>query len=568
LANLRLTASPDFPQGINVGAYRRDLWAGPAPQPGDTPGAPLAGVATVEGHGYATFIELEPDTPYYVGAQVVGIWRWKSARTPPEATGGGGGGGGESQAQVEAIANAAVAGEAAARSAADATLAAEIAGLSGPAGLNAGEVDERVQNAAPVIARAAAPQTVSGSVTPDMSAGKTVFLYTTTGPVTLHPPTGAPSTPTDKVLEALVIFIGNNAITLDAALKLEGEPIPFGYASGSSRNAVPLISYDHSAWYAIGADPPAANVPQVEGEPLEGQALVFNHATGKWKGGTAGLSEAEVKALAKAAVQAEAVLDAAGGHKTTLSNRVVQGYMLLGDASDKATWSDPAQVIPEYATERPPIYTGVEANLTIHNSPTLSGWYELTKAGITLTLEGGAVPVGEQVIVQNASGGAIKVKGPIGSTSVITIEVQPGEVIVLEANLLATVWRLKSAYRSLAALEALVNTVAPQTGATTPTPGAEGEVVPGTAGISRRRVFAIVGDGTTTVWKLKHELGTKAINVSIQSSSAGVPKEQQLSLSTLLGASGKINANGANEVQVTFTAAPTAGTTYFVSVAG
>lgn len=86
MAELTVTPSQVYPAGTVLGAYAVAPFTGPRPpQPGQAPpvGTTPAATATVNPHGEATFSALEANTPYYVGAEVAGTWRWVTVRTAP-----------------------------------------------------------------------------------------------------------------------------------------------------------------------------------------------------------------------------------------------------------------------------------------------------------------------------------------------------------------------------------------------------------------------------------------------------------------------------------------------------
>lgn len=83
-----VTAAPTFPQGSTVKAYLRRNWAGEPPLPGDTPRATVSATSSaVDSHGFAEFSGLLAATAYYLGAEVSGVWRWKSCTTQDDGGG-------------------------------------------------------------------------------------------------------------------------------------------------------------------------------------------------------------------------------------------------------------------------------------------------------------------------------------------------------------------------------------------------------------------------------------------------------------------------------------------------
>jgi hypothetical protein len=91
---------------------------------------------------------------------------------------------------------------------------------------------------------------------------------------------------------------------------------------------------------------------------------------------------------------------------------------------------------------------------------------------------------------------------------------------------------------------------------TLPVAGAENTVVVGVAGISRKIVAAVKGNGVATAFKVKHNLESQAILATILTATFEEPV-------TLLG---KVVAISLSEVEVTFTVAPGAGVVNYIVI--
>jgi hypothetical protein len=380
---------------------------------------------------------------------------------------------------------------------------------------------------------------VSGSVTPNMAEGD-VFKGKSTAEVKLQTPSNWPSEGSKRrYIEVEIEGKFTIASPFIAGWRFGVEP-PQDLSSPTSKNGFTFYSDDGVTWYGVGSEGLPSDVIRASVGSV-GQALIsdgekYNPATIP----SGGLSEAEVRAIFEAEVAEEF-------------------FSLLLENGGAAALK------PHLPA------------LTTSTTLTEDNFYLAAKAAITLTLPVEAVlqQSGRVVAIRNESGGTIKVKGKLNTAvpaEITTEEVKGAETILYTATgggPEENVWLQLSQGRTLAAVESLITTMAPVSGATTPEePAEEGAISQGVSGVSHRIVFAIKGDGAKTVWKLKHELNTKAITVSIQTSGSKKPKEQELSLATLLGASGKIDAKTVNEVEVTFTTAPAAKLVYFVSVAG
>lgn len=92
-----------------------------------------------------------------------------------------------------------------------------------------------------------------------------------------------------------------------------------------------------------------------------------------------------------------------------------------------------------------------------------------------------------------------------------------------------------------------------------PAVGANGTVTVGEKGKSRKIYANLVHDGTKTAFKIPHNLGSKSIECTLQSSKEAEPWE-------IVTSGAKIVAINSNEVEITFAAASTAGTVFWVSL--
>jgi hypothetical protein len=96
-----------------------------------------------------------------------------------------------------------------------------------------------------------------------------------------------------------------------------------------------------------------------------------------------------------------------------------------------------------------------------------------------------------------------------------------------------------------------------------PTKPAEGAVEAGPSRMAARKTtFAIVGNGSTGIWTLKHALNTRLVTVTVQKAEGEEPGEIESP------GNYKAKPNGAAEVKVTFDTAPAAGAEYFITVIG
>jgi hypothetical protein len=265
MATARVTAPSEAPEGTQVRAYPRRLWAGLPPLPGEAPRGPSAGQpGTVDAYGWALLTELEDDTAYYVGAHFAGTWAWRMIFTPPSSGGGTG---------------APVSGEV----------------------LRSGTLALGTTNA----------------ITPDLSDDNRFFIATAGGtpgvtPVKIKPPINPPTD--EGALEIVVRVLGTNPVELEG-IAWEGEPI----VNAGSVISIPLESLDAGAsWHAIGDPGLPSDVHRGNGS-VNGYLWTWNAGTGKgeWLPAPAsGLSESAVKALAAgeatAAIRAGAVENQTG----------------------------------------------------------------------------------------------------------------------------------------------------------------------------------------------------------------------------------------------------------------
>jgi hypothetical protein len=394
---------------------------------------------------------------------------------------------------------------------------------------------------------------VSGSITPDLSKGR-IFKATTTGAVAIGAPTGLPSA-ISSTLYWEVELAGDNAITFPGvtAWRFGGEPprLP-------AINRYTFFTDDGVSVYGVGSEGLPASVVQVTGATT-GQTPVWSGTS--WVPGTpsGGITKEAVEELIKE------LTILTGKHPMTITAAASSaGEVLLAASPTEATWEQFDSLTREVAQPRVLLQEAVTTNLTAEQNK----WYSVTSASKTVTLPSGTVALaGERIVVENASTGKVKVTGPIGSASIITEELEPGEVVCYYSNEVASIWRVEGRNRPAATIEGLARKATP--GASTPEQAVEGTVpTAGEAGVQHRVIFNLTGDGATKAWKLKHSLGTKAVTVSVQTTTSGKPKEQVLGLESLLGGSGKITATSVNEVEVVFTTAPALGKSYFLSVAG
>lgn len=80
-----LTASPTFPAGATLSVYTARSFPGGQPQPGFVGLGVTAATAVVTPHGFAEVEGLAPETRYFAGASVNGVWAWIGFRTAAEA---------------------------------------------------------------------------------------------------------------------------------------------------------------------------------------------------------------------------------------------------------------------------------------------------------------------------------------------------------------------------------------------------------------------------------------------------------------------------------------------------
>lgn len=91
----------------------------------------------------------------------------------------------------------------------------------------------------------------------------------------------------------------------------------------------------------------------------------------------------------------------------------------------------------------------------------------------------------------------------------------------------------------------------------------EGKVETGPSRMAARKTtFAIVGNGSTSTWTLKHNLNTRLVTVTVQSAEGEEPGEIEPPSNY------KAKPSSTAEVKVTFNTAPAKGAEYFITVIG
>lgn len=408
MASLLLTSVP-FPETTTLRAYRGQSWAGPPPEPGDAPRAPVQGSAgVVDAHGAAVITGLEYDTAYYVGGQVSGFWRWLSARTPTAPTGGEGGGGAGTVISVNGAAP-------------DAGGDVELSGL-GPLG---------ALQASVVTSPTKLLGSVFGNLTLNLAEGR-IFKGTAVAPLDLHAITGF-------VAGARVFFeveiIGKNTIGFSflKGWRYGGVP-PLDLSSSSSVNSFMFFTDDGVNIYGVGVEPLPAAVAQIVGTPKPGDALVYDGTHWGPVPASTPLKSSDVEAL----IEQDAILN--GGNEITVGGVPAAGAVPYTASPTAATWSDLDTLIGRLRPST--ITTGV--------TTTIEGdrFYRITGIRPTLVLPNG-VPQNEgtRIVIENASLYPVKVKGrfTVGSSTESVLEVQSGEVVTLVGDDEATLWRRISA---------------------------------------------------------------------------------------------------------------------------
>jgi hypothetical protein len=93
--------------------------------------------------------------------------------------------------------------------------------------------------------------------------------------------------------------------------------------------------------------------------------------------------------------------------------------------------------------------------------------------------------------------------------------------------------------------------------------GAEGTAEGNEPSVTKKKVFTLNGNAAKTAWKLKHNLETHALHVTIQNASGEEPSK----IETLAGFA-EVKAISASEIEVIFSSAPGAGVLYFITIIG
>ncbi len=93
--------------------------------------------------------------------------------------------------------------------------------------------------------------------------------------------------------------------------------------------------------------------------------------------------------------------------------------------------------------------------------------------------------------------------------------------------------------------------------------GAEGTAEGNELSVTKKKVFTLNGNAAKTAWKLKHNLETHALHVTVQNASGEEPSK----IETLAGFA-EVKAIGASEIEVIFSSAPGAGVLYFITIIG
>jgi hypothetical protein len=449
MATLVVTAAPKFPENAIVGAYAQRLWAGDAPQPGDKPRAPRESWGGVDSYGFVQIEGLADDTTYYIGGHGVGgEWAWKTMRTPPQGSGGGGGGGGGAVASVNGHVGTVVLSS----SDVGALPAASVGVATGAAGLDAGGHVPTAQLGPDVIKGDKFPSvgeaSVAGFVTPDISKGH-VFPMKTTGPLTINAPSNAP----ENAFTIIELWIkGNQPLKFWPGLKWIGpQPVP-DLTSSTSMNPYAFVTLDGISWYGLAGAALPAGVVTVVGALTTGYTII-------WNGTEFVMAPLPTSGVSLADLEAKAILGV-GPMKGSNEPEPIGGSPWLPCATTSNTflWRDAGTVVDEWAKPRTKVGFSVEANATCISD----ALYEVVPAGVnsTLTLpdfSAGTVDIGDEIIVVNASGGTIKVKGKTNlaevaehqTTNVTTPEMR---TYTLRPN---GVWTVTSGYRSTEAVEAL-----------------------------------------------------------------------------------------------------------------
>ncbi len=288
----------------------------------------------------------------------------------------------------------------------------------------------------------------SGNLTLNLNEGN-VFIVTPTAPVSITAITNPP--PPGSLILAEIWFIGEHMVSLPFLAGWIGDEAIFDLSSPTSINVVMAVSRDAGeTWHGLSGQRLPSGLVSVAGME-DGDTLAYNGTTKLWEPVPSGLNEAAIEAL----IAAKAILTS--GHPTVMSNAPSAANQLpLSSGAGTGSWVAGEGIVGEYAPFRRLLETALAANTTLTKT---RGWWPVTKAGVTITLREGNVSLADdRVVIENASTGAIKVKGAIvvGGTTVTEVTVQPGEVFVFFVNTAATEYRVESILRTDAAIEALI----------------------------------------------------------------------------------------------------------------
>lgn len=415
MGQVRITGAPDFPEGSVCRAYLKRLWAGPPPQPGDKPRAPLVTTSEpVDEHGEALLLELEDGETYYVGALVGSEWRWKTASTPPLTGSGGGGGGGVTTAAIDTLLRA------------------------------RGVIKSIVHDLG----------TASGSVTPDHALGD-IFPVELTGDTTINKPINATVNAASDFCEVKIVTNGHK-VFLGAGITAP-ETI-FGLDGSVAKLRLMLVTDSDGTGYealSLGALP--EGVLRVASYGTNGQVLTSDGSKAAFATPAAsGLSQAQVDARIKAL----SILT--GEHLMTYDNAPEgAGYVAVSTGTAGATYVTVFNALLEHGG-----LPALKPHAVLTSTSTIveDFFYPVNKSGSVQTLPNTAVlqQPGRMVAVRNEAGAAIKVKGKLNvavPTEVTEPEVAVGDTILY----LATgggpeenVWIAVPLGRSRASIEALI----------------------------------------------------------------------------------------------------------------
>lgn len=435
MALYNLTASPEFPETTAVSAFPVAFWAGLPPARGDTPRGTTVSSGVVDSHGYALIEGLANDTPYYFGAQVGGVWRWKSGRTASTGEGTGGGSG-PSEGAIAALIATAVGAEAVTARSAEAGLAATIAAIPASSGLTAEQVENIVVSFDPVTSKKWPMGTVSGAVTPDLSKGR-VFEMTSSGVVKLKPPTNAPGSANDATIPVLIVVKGANDIEL-VGIAWEGEPLVFDTSEASSENVIPLESRDGGAtWKAIGGDALPTDVLHVNGSPSDKNGVFYDLATKTWKP-AAPFTTAQATAAAEAVVATSAIVNASAG-AVKVTGTLAAGSVAYGTSGSAMAFTDLATLTAAKLTLQ---------ELTSSATLAVEHFYRYNGTGgqLTMPTPAGTIAEGARIVIENVSAGVLKVKGrfTFGSETETVRVMHAGEILTYVCTAEGKYWRATS----------------------------------------------------------------------------------------------------------------------------